>query len=117
VFNFTVIPGAIFNASLVQTAGFGGDFASLFDGYSMTGANMTGFGGTGAGFGVTGVTSTGIGDYSIFLAASGAARYRVTIEITQAVAAETVPEPSTYALGLIGMSGLGLICWCKRRRG
>jgi len=28
-----------------------------------------------------------------------------------------VPEPSTYALGLVGLAGLGLTAWRKRRRG
>jgi hypothetical protein len=32
-----------------------------------------------------------------------------------AVAVEGVPEPSTYALGLIGLTGLGLVAWRKRR--
>jgi hypothetical protein len=30
-------------------------------------------------------------------------------------AAEAVPEPSTYALGLIGVAGLGFVVWRKRR--
>ena len=30
-------------------------------------------------------------------------------------AAETVPEPSTYALGLIGLAGLGLVAWQRKR--
>jgi hypothetical protein len=36
-------------------------------------------------------------------------------QVGEAFVAETVPEPSTYALGLIGLAGLGLVAW--RRRG
>ena len=32
-----------------------------------------------------------------------------------ALAAESVPEPSTYALGLIGLAGLGLVAWRRRK--
>ena len=38
---------------------------------------------------------------------------RLTVDI--AAAAEAVPEPSTYALGLLGLGGLGLAVWRKRR--
>ena len=38
--------------------------------------------------------------------------YSTTQEYTQAV----VPEPSTYALGLIGLAGLGLVALRKKYR-
>lgn len=37
----------------------------------------------------------------------------LTVELAQA---EAVPEPSTYALGLIGLTGLGLVAWRKKYR-
>jgi len=36
--------------------------------------------------------------------------------IAQSVESSVVPEPSTYALGLIGLAGLGLIVWRRRLR-
>ena len=39
---------------------------------------------------------------------------RLTVDLAQAEA-EAVPEPSTYALGLIGLAGVGLVAWRKRR--
>ncbi|MCE9557292.1 MAG: PEP-CTERM sorting domain-containing protein [Planctomycetes bacterium] len=36
-------------------------------------------------------------------------------DVYQIAAAETVPEPSTFVLGGIGLVGLGLVAWRKRR--
>ncbi|MCE9553992.1 MAG: PEP-CTERM sorting domain-containing protein [Planctomycetes bacterium] len=33
-----------------------------------------------------------------------------------AASVRSVPEPSTYALGLIGLAGLGLVGWRRRKR-
>ncbi|MCE9552153.1 MAG: PEP-CTERM sorting domain-containing protein [Planctomycetes bacterium] len=37
---------------------------------------------------------------------------RLTVDLAEA---EAVPEPSTYALGLLGLGGLGLAVWKKRK--
>jgi len=36
-------------------------------------------------------------------------------DLTLSLTAETVPEPSTYVLSLIGMAGLGLVVWRRRK--
>ena len=38
-------------------------------------------------------------------------------DIVLTLSANGVPEPSTYALGLIGLAGLGLLAWRRRRAG
>jgi hypothetical protein len=114
LFNFTVLPGAVFDFSLVQVTEFDAVFATLKDNYDYTGAILDGPNGGGAGISETGIVSTG--PYSVFLAATLYARYRVTITITQ-VAEEPpalVPEPSTSALALLGLLGLGLFTWRKK---
>jgi hypothetical protein len=42
---------------------------------------------------------------------------RVLIEVTEGLSGgASVPEPSSYALGLIGLAGLGLVVWRRRSR-
>ena len=39
------------------------------------------------------------------------------IEFAYSFDSPSVPEPSTYALGLIGLASLGFVAWRKRRAG
>jgi hypothetical protein len=60
----------------------------------------------------------GIGSYSLHLSglAPGAGGGSLTFEVTPIIA-EAVPEPSTWAMMLIGLAGLGIVARRSRRGG